>query len=204
MRHYLIIVAALLMAMVGTAGTANAQKVAVKSNLLYWATATPNLGVEVALAERWTLEVAGGYNPWTLQRENNHKAKHWLVSPEVRYWFCESFHGHFIGVNGNFTQYNISGMALPKTFVEFCSNAPKNENFKSARIDGWAVGAGITYGYQFILSRRWNLELTAGLGIWYTEYDRFESRKCGLFEQAVRKHAFGPTSLGVSFIYLIK
>ena len=95
-------------------------------------------------------------------------------------------------------------MALPKSFVEFRSSAQSGENFGNARNSGWAVGAGVTYGYQFILSRRWNLELTAGLGLWYTEYDCFESRKCGIFEQAVRKHAFGPTSLGVSFIYLIK
>ena len=204
MRHYLIIVATLLLAVVGSISTANAQKVAVKSNLLYWATATPNVGVEAALAERWTLEVSGGYNPWTFDGKSNLKAKHWLVSPEVRYWFCESFHGHFLGVNGNYAQYNISGMPIPKVFCEFGSTAPKNENFKDARVAGWAVGAGLTYGYQFILSRRWNLELTAGLGVWYTEYDRFESRKCGLFEQSVHKYAFGPTSLGLSFIYLIK
>ena len=204
MRHYLIILATLLVAMVGSTNTANAPKVAVKSNLLYWATTTPNVGVEVALADRWTLEVAGGYNPWTLKRDTNLKAKHWMVTPEVRYWFCESFHGHFIGVNSTYAQYNISGMPIPKCFVEFRSTAPKGEQFKNARINGWAVGAGVTYGYQFILSGRWNLELTAGLGIWYTEYDRFESRNCGMFEQSVRKHAFGPTSLGVSFIYLIK
>lgn len=204
MRHYLIIVAALLMATVGSAFESYAQKVAVKSNLLYWATATPNIGAEVALADRWTLEVAGGYNPWTFNSEKNQKIKHWMISPEARYWFCESFHGHFIGVNANYAQYNIGAMPIPKLFVEFRSTAPKNENFKNSRINGWAVGAGITYGYQFIIAPRWNLELTAGLGIWYTEYDRYESRKCGLFEQAVRKHAFGPTSLGVSFIYMIK
>ena len=204
MKHYLIIVATLFLMLGGVTHTAKAQKFAVKSNLLYWATATPNVGAEVALAERWTLEVAGGYNPWTLDQATNHKAKHWLVSPEVRYWFCESFNGHFIGVNGNYAQFNISGMPIPKAFFEFRSTAPANEKFNNARINGWSVAAGVTYGYQFILSRRWNLELTAGLGLWYTEYDRFESRKCGLFEQAVRKHAFGPTSVGVSFIYLIK
>ena len=114
------------------------------------------------------------------------------------------FHGHFIGINANYTQFNISGMPMPNLFVNLCTNAPSPESFCDARIAGWAVGAGLTYGYQFLISPRWNLELTAGLGWWYTEYDRFESRKCGMFEQAVYKHALGPTSLGVSFIYLIK
>ena len=201
MKRFLLISTIILAAF---AGTANAQKVAMKTNMLYWASATPNAGLEFALADRWTMEIAGGYNPWTFDKGDNLKAKHWLVTPEVRYWFCESFHGHFIGINANYTQFNISGMPVPNLFVNLCTNAPSPESFCDARIAGWAVGAGLTYGYQFLISPRWNLELTAGLGWWYTEYDRFESRKCGMFEQAVYKHALGPTSLGVSFIYLIK
>lgn len=41
-----------------------AQKVAVKSNLLYDATTTLNLGLEVGLARKWTLDVPFNYNPW--------------------------------------------------------------------------------------------------------------------------------------------
>ena len=201
MKRYLIIVAVLLTAFVHTA---DAQKVAVKSNLLYWGTTTPNAGVEIAIAERWTVELASGYNPWTLDRETNQKAKHWLVSPEVRYWFCESFHGHFVGINANYAQFNVGAVPVPEVFITIDSNAPEGTRFVDARNCGWAVGAGITYGYQFIIAPRWNLELTAGLGWWYTEYDRFESRKCGMFQQEVYSHAVGPTSLGISFIYLIK
>ena len=202
MRHYYLIIVAICLT--AFSGTAQAQKVGAKTNVLYWASATPNAGIEFALADRWTMEVAGGYNPWTFNKENNLKAKHWLVSPEVRYWFCESFHGHFIGLNANYTQFNMSGMPLPNAFITLRSNTPSPEVMRDARICGWAVGAGLTYGYQFLLSPRWNLELTAGFGWWYTEYDRFESRKCGMFEQDVYKHALGPTSLGISFIYLIK
>ena len=67
MKRYLIIVAVLLTAF---AHNANAQKVAMKTNLLYWGTTTPNAGLEIALAERWTIELEGGYNPWTLNKEN--------------------------------------------------------------------------------------------------------------------------------------
>jgi hypothetical protein len=73
-----------------------------------------------------------------------------------------------------------------------------------ARIQGWAVGAGLTYGYAFPIARRWNMELTVGYGWWYTEYDQYESRKCGLFQQAVARHALGPATAGISFIYMIK
>lgn len=42
---------------------ANAQDFAVKTNVLYWATTTPNLGFEVGLGEKTSLELIGGYNP---------------------------------------------------------------------------------------------------------------------------------------------
>ena len=183
MRRYLTLAVVFVLSFVGTA---SAQKVAVKTNALYWGTATPNVGLEIAMAPRWTFELAGGYNPWTFDKDENIKAKHFLVTPEFRYWFCEAFQGHFIGINGNYTQYNVSGIHVP------------------ARIQGWAAAAGITYGYAWPISRRWNMEFTLGLGYWYTEYDRFESRKCGLFQETIGKHAFGPTDLGISFIYMIK
>ena len=92
MKRYLTIAVIFLLAF---AGTASAQKVAVKTNALYWATTTPNIGMEFSMGPRWTFEIAGGYNPWLLDKETNMKVKHFLVTPEVRYWFCESFNGHF-------------------------------------------------------------------------------------------------------------
>lgn len=203
MKRYLIIsIVAFLASICG----ASAQKVAIKTNALYWATATPNLGMEFAMGERWTFELEGGYNPWTLNKDSNMKMKHWLVSPEFRYWFCNSFQGHFIGVNGNYTQFNIGSIPvqIPKAFINIYPDDIPELNLEKSRIEGWAVGAGLTYGYAFPISRRWNMELTAGFGWWYTVYDQFESRTCGLFQQTVKKHALGPTSLGVSFVYMIK
>jgi hypothetical protein len=48
------------------------------------------------------------------------------------------------------------------------------------------------------------MEFNAGLGWWYTVYDQFESRTCGLFQERVSRHVFGLTDLGISFIYMIK
>lgn len=201
MKRYLIIAVLFFLA---SAGTASAQKLAVKTNALYWGTATPNLGLEYAMADRWTLELEGGYNPWTFDSEKNMKIKHWLVSPEVRYWFCESFLGHFVGINGNYTLFNISGIPTPGVFIDISSNTDSKTDLKNSRVQGWAVGAGVTYGYAFPIARRWNMELTLGYGIWYTEYGQYESRKCGLFQQDVQKWALGPTALGVSFMFMIK
>ena len=202
MKRYLIIA---VFAFLASFGSANAQKVAIKTNALYWATATPNIGMEFAMGDRWTFELEGGYNPWNLDSDNNIKVKHWLVSPEVRYWFCNSFQGHFIGINANYTQFNIGGLpqGMPNLFVNLNTEVPMPD-LSVARIQGWAAGGGLTYGYAFPIARRWNMEFTVGYGLWYTEYDQFESRKCGLFQQSVGRLALGPATAGISFIYMIR
>ena len=58
-------------------------RLTVKTNALYWATASFNAGLEVGLDRRITLEVTGGYNPWTYA--DNRKFKFWMVQPEVRF-----------------------------------------------------------------------------------------------------------------------
>ena len=200
MRRILIIFFLLLFSGISV----NAQRIGVKTNALYLATSTPNIGLEYAFADRFSLELEGGYNPWTLDSDRNMKVKHFLVSPEVRYWFCEAFNGHFIGINANYTLFNLSGVDVPAVFFSSARSAMVLEDLKNRRSEGWAAGAGLTYGCVWPIARRWNLECTVGLGYWYTDYDKFESRKCGLFQEHVSHGAFGPTALGISFIYLIR
>ncbi|MDE6468341.1 MAG: DUF3575 domain-containing protein, partial [Muribaculaceae bacterium] len=74
--------------------TAGAQNVALKSNVLYDAVLSPTIGVEAGLAPKWTLDVSGTINAWSV---NDHRWKMWIVQPEARYWFCQRFSGHFLG-----------------------------------------------------------------------------------------------------------
>ena len=73
------------------------QSVALKTNGLYWLTTTPNAGVEVALSRKMTLDVSAAYNPWTFKDDK--KMRFWLVQPELKYWLCEKFEGHFVGIH---------------------------------------------------------------------------------------------------------
>lgn len=41
-----------------------APKFALKTNLLYWATTTPNLGMEFTLGRKTTMDISGNYNFW--------------------------------------------------------------------------------------------------------------------------------------------
>lgn len=171
----------------------SAQKIAIKNNLLYTATLTPNLGIEAKLGNRVTLDIIGGYHPYKLQ--SNRFYKHWLVQPEVRLWTCEAFNGSFFGLHVHGGEFNIAGIKMP--FGIF----PK---LKNHRYEGSFYGAGVSYGHQWILSRRWSLEATIGLGYARIDYDKFECQKCGPLLESGNYDYFGPTRMGVSFIYFFR
>ena len=113
--------------------------------------------------------------------------------PEFRYWLCERFNGHFFGLPSGYGEYNISGVRIP--FLK--------KSVKDHRYQGWATGLGISYGYSWLLGRRWNLEATVGAGYVYTNYDRYECATCGKFRGTGDRHYFGPTKAGISIIYII-
>ena len=181
-----------------------AQSLVVKTDVLYWASATPNLGIEGMVSPRWTIGVKGGYNPWVFTADESVKTKHILISPHARYWFCSAFHGHFIGLDAGYTHFNVSGFPVPAMFWPVSADGIFIDHLKNSRSEGKAFSAGLEYGCSWPISRCWNLEFNIGLGVWYTVYDRYEAVKCGLFSETVSNVAFGPTSLGVSFVYIIK
>lgn len=168
---------------------ARCQDVAVKSNLLYDAAATVNAGIEVGLAPKWTFDVSANYNGWTFS--NGKKWKHWLLQPEARYWFCDRFAGHFIGAHALGGQYNISFLG-----TDF-------SNLSDKRYQGWFVGAGVAYGYAWILNKHWNLEAEFGFGWLYTRYDSYPCANCGTKLADGKSHNyFGPTKAAINLIYL--
>ena len=178
-----------------------AQKTAVKTNLLYDATSTLNLGVEFGLSTKWTLDISGNYNPWEFG--DNRKMKHWLVQPELRYWLCEKFNGHFLGLHMHGEQYNWGGM-LPWGFSNGKMFGIESRQMSQYRYEGWLSGVGISYGYQWILGNRWNLEASLGIGYAHLSYGKYNSEKCGDKLGDERRNYFGPTKASISLIYIIK
>ena len=172
---------------------APAQKVALKSNLLSWATATPTLGVEVGLADRWTLNTHVYYNPFTFK--DNRKWKHIRVQPEVRYWLCQKFNGHFFGLHLLYTHFNAG--QVPFLFGAF----PDVDKY---RYQGNTYGAGLSYGYQWILSPRWSIEASVGVGYKYNTYDYYECRTCGNKVGDGHKGYLAPPEAAISIIYILK
>ena len=191
------------------------QSVAVKTNLFGWATTTTNLGLEFGLSKHSTLQLLGYLNPWDFGKDDHHFHL-WAAQPEYRYWFCEKFNGHFIGVHAMGGQYNAMDINFPlKALVwgnTYADNAVfpasdhisgwpnlRNENL-GRHAEGWYVGAGITYGYQWMLSKHWNFEASIGIGYLYSPLKYF-----GRCQQVIDKRHlsyFGPTNAQLSFLYI--
>ena len=176
---------------------ASGQKAAVKTNLLYDIAAyTANLGVEIGLAPRWTLDVSANYNGWTLS--DNRRWKHWVVQPEARYWLCDRFAGHFFGLHAHGGRFDIGGLKNGISFLG--SDFSKLEN---RRYQGWLAGAGIAYGYSWILGKHWNLEAEIGLGYIYTRFDTYPCADCGRkIAEDGSHHYVGPTKAAINLVYM--
>lgn len=164
--------------------------IGIKTNFPYWGTATFNAGIEVRLARKWSLEAEVGLNPFDGKNDDGiygKSLKHLRVHPELRYWFCETFHKHFIGLHVPYLLYNVSDIKILGT---------ENE-----RHQGWGAGAGISYGYSWLLSKHWNLEATVGVGYLYLESEKYPCTNCGSKIETAKKHYFGPTQAAINLIY---
>lgn len=191
---YAVLSATLLaFCMVSTA--LSAQEVAIKTNVLSLAALNANAGVEIGLAPRWTLDLTGDYNALSTRES---KWKHLLFQPEARYWFCNRFAGPFIGIHALGGVYNIGNI---DTDLHFCG--ADFSILKDHRAQGWTAGAGIAYGYTWVLSKHWNLEAEIGAGYLYTRYDLYECNDCGRrTEQDLHHHFIGPTKAAVNLVYV--
>ena len=186
----------LLLLLIGAFGGASAQKAALKTNLLSDGFLNPNLAAEVTLAPRWTLDVSGQFNVWDLSHDR--KWKHWVVQPEIRYWFCDRFSGHFVGAHLLGGQYNVGGLDIPFSFL-----GTDFRKIKDTRYLGWFGGLGVAYGYDWALSEHWNLEAELGIGWTYTRYDRFRCAGCGKKIENDKPHNyFGVTKAAINLVYV--
>ena len=105
-------------------------KVGLKTNIPYWVTATFNLGMEFRLARHWSLDLEAGVNPFDGKNDDgsyDKSLRHLRIHPELRYWFCETFNGHFLGLHVPYLLYNIADIKFMRCVYE------KNENYMHNR-----------------------------------------------------------------------
>ena len=167
------------------------QTIAIKTNALYWGTATPNFSIELGLGKQTSLNIDGGYNPFTFR--HNEKWKHVLIRSEFRYWTCERFYGHFFGLHVGLVEFNISKKRIP--FVNTLSYR---------RYGGRGFTVGLSYGYVWVIGNRWNIEATAGIGFLHTDYSLYKCNRCSQKQGDFSGNRIIPTKLGLSIVYMLK
>ena len=169
-----------------------AQSIGIKTNILYDATLNANLGMEWQIAPRWSVDLSGNINAWTFS--NGKRWKNWIVQPEARYWFCEATQGHFVAAHLIGGQYNIGGLPFKSGPLKI---------FHDSRYQGWGIGAGIGYGYSWILSRHWSIETEIAVGYIYLNYDRYPCAECGSKDRSGKSGNYvGPSKTAVNLIYV--
>jgi hypothetical protein len=195
MRKYpMLTIALAIVLLFSWLSNATAQQVALKTNLLYDAATTPNIGLEVGLDKKSTFQVFYGLNPWKFGSGNDQKyLKHWIVNPELRYWFCQRFNGSFVGVHAFGGQYDATNIKMPLGWWK---------ELQDHRFEGWYVGGGVSYGYQWVISRHWNFEAALGLGAAYIKYQKFGCGECGRKLEDGHKTYIGPTKAALSLLYM--
>ncbi len=178
-------------------GTASAEDVALKTNLLYDATASVNLGVEFGIARQWTLDISGDVNFWNVDSQK--RWRHWFAQPEFRYWFCHRSLGSFLAIQLHGGQYNIGNFGGNGGF-EFLGLDYRVLN--DQRCQGWFAGAGIAYGYSWAWSAHWGMEFEIGIGWAYSRYDQYPCAECGNRSKtnAVANYV-GPTKAAINLVY---
>lgn len=184
---------------------AKSQTVGIKTNLVSAAALTPNIGVEIGVGRRWTVDLPAGYNGWIL--DDGMRWKHWSVQPGVRYWFCDRFGGHFVGVHAHGGQYNFGGfdgrVRLPGWDDGLSPVATDLRALADTRVQGWFAGCGLSYGYAWVLGDHWNLEAELGVGYAYARGDRFACVECGRkTAEDAPHHYIGPTKASLNIVYL--
>lgn len=178
-----------------------AQNINVKTNLISDINSNLNLSTEFRVGKQATIDLLVDYNPFTFS--DNRKIKHILLQPSYRRWLCNNFEGHFFGAHMHYAYYNAGGM-LPFGFKDGKMFGKENRNISNSRYEGWLLGAGVSYGYQWIISRKISLEAEVGFGYAYMDYDKYPCYRCGEKLRGETRHYIGPTKLGLRLIYFIK
>ena len=188
----------------------SAQTLALRNNLLYDATLTPNIGAELRIDSAWTAGVNIGVNAWDIDKSKNKKWRHLLIAPNVRRYF-----GHKLDKPASRSLWGIPGDASRRmSYMEFDAifshfNVGNTKipfglykSIQDRRLQGDLFALGGKYGYSWILSRDWRLEAEAGIAIGYAWFKEYDCDHCGTF-YGKGDRIFLLPQLGINVVYII-
>ncbi len=130
-------------------------RLALKTNMLYYALLLPNIELEWLINEHWSVAVEGNLAWWgSYNRQRSYRLA--LFDAEGRYWFKTRapWHGMYAGVIAGGGYYDIE-KDTPGYY-------------------GSGLMTGISFGYMWPVTRCLSLEAELGVGYVYTRYKEYE------------------------------
>lgn len=183
-----------LLALVALCQVARAQ-VSLRTNLLWDAVSEPNLGIELALGEHWSVGVDGGLKAWprwlAWDWESQENTTHWrnfAVVPELRYYLKEVYDGLYFGADLLYTHFNVGNVQFPFGLYP---------QVRDARLQGDLLGAGLLAGRSYWLGRHWRVEAQLGVAVGYYYAGKYSCDHCSSQEGVAEGPAVVP-KLGVN------
>ena len=151
-----------------------------RTNLLRWATLTPDLGIEWRISPSVGIMVNGSWTSWS---RNNAARRYalWEVAPEAR-WYLGEARRWYVGAMFKAGQFNykLSGTGR----------------------QGDLLGGGITGGYQLRLNKALALDFTLGLGYLNADTEKYEVIEGVRVRSGNEtKHWIGPINAGVTLVW---
>lgn len=156
--------------------------VALRANLLRWATLTPDLGLEWRINSSWSIVANGSWTSWSWNDKDRRYAI-WEVIPEVRYYIGEQ-KAWYVGAMFKTGQFNYKLSGTGK--------------------QGDLMGGGITGGYQLRLNKALSMDFNLGLGYLNADYEKNKVIDGVRVRQGKEsKNWWGPVSAGVTLVWTI-
>ena len=169
-------------------------RIALRTNLLYDATLSPNLGVEVRVDSAWTVGLLAGINAWDVDKAKNRKWRHILFSLRARKFLNDSvFHKGYIEADVIYSHFNVGNVKFPFGLYK---------SVRDRRLQGDLVALGGKYGYSWILARNWRIEAEAGVAVGYAWFKEYDCPHCGTF-LGNGDRIFLLPQLGINIVYII-
>lgn len=163
-------------------------RIAVRSNMLYNAALTPDLGFELSMRPCWSLGIEGVYAWWS--KESAHRC--WRIRGfrvEPRFWFDgrteeRVLTGHHAGAYASYHDYDF----------EFGGKGWQSRS--------GTVGVGLSYGYSFRAGKRINIDVGMRAGYSTGRVVRYRP-ECGSYvcDKTYRNHYIGVTGLEVALVW---
>lgn len=155
---------------------------ALRTNLMRWATLTPDLGIEWRVNSSWGILVNGSWTSWSWNDKDRRYAL-WEVAPEVRYYIGKEKRGY------------LGAMYKAGSF---------NYKLSATGRQGDIMGGGITGGYQLRLNNALALDFSAALGYLNADYEKYTVIDGVRVRQGEgTKNWWGPVNAGVTLVWTI-